>query len=82
MKWFLKEFCGAVEGFDRIRKARRRAIAFLNQYSLSPSDVKITEEWLSEPDSANKDSGIYEVCVYYRAEEEFSYEEPPELQGT
>lgn len=82
MKWFLKEFCGAAKGFDVIKKARLRAVAFLNQHSLSPGDVKITEGWLSEPSGVNKDGGIYEVCIFYQAERELPYQDPPELQST
>jgi len=76
-KWFIHNSGGGTKGREMKTKARLRACAFIEQNELVPGTFHISEGWFTyDP----VEYGIYHAHVYYQAEKELPYEDPPELR--
>ena len=79
-KWFCRSFIGSFEGGGEGQdKARRRAIAFMNQNKLGPEETHLDSGWCLKSGLGGNKVSILTVYVWYRAYEELPYENPIEL---
>lgn len=72
-RWFCKSFCGGTKEPELRTEALQRAVHFLNQCHLDPINVKITEGLTISSGFNMRECSVYEVTVFYMAEQELFY---------